>query len=85
MSQSSISTEAGDEWRDFVLNKIVKYLEEDRESILAEFESNNQFKVSREDIEQNGLLDFDISITLHRDRKPSFGLGFGFFKANIIR
>ena len=85
MSQSSISTEAGDEWRDFILNKIVKYLEEDRESILAEFELTNQFKVSREDIEQNGLLDFDISITLHRDRKPSFGLGFGFFKANIIR
>ena len=85
MSQSSISTEAGDEWRDFVLIKIVKYLEEHRESILTEFESKSQFKISKEDIEENGLLDFDVSITLHRDRKPSFGLGFGFFKANIIR
>ena len=85
MSESSISTEAGDEWRDFVLNKVVKYLEDHRNSIITEFESNNQFTLSKEEIEENGLLDFDVSITLHRDRKPSFGLGFGFFKANIIR
>jgi len=85
MSESSISTEAGDEWRDFVLNKVVKYLEDHRNSIITEFESNNQFNLSKEEIEENGLLDFDVSITLHRDRKPSFGLGFGFFKANIIR
>ena len=85
MNQSSLSTEAGDEWRDFVLKKVVQYLEDHRESILAEFESNNQFQISKNEIEQNGLLDFDISITLHRDRKASFGLGLGFFKANIIR
>ena len=85
MSESSISTEAGDEWRDFVLTKVVKYLEDHRDSIVTEFESNNQFNTSKEEIEKNGLLDFDVSITLHRDRKPSFGLGFGFFKANIIR
>ena len=85
MSESSISNEAGDEWRDFVLNKVVKYLEDHRNSIITEFESNNQFNLSKQEIEENGLLDFDVSITLHRDRKPSFGLGFGFFKANIIR
>ena len=85
MSESSISTEAGDEWRDFVLNKVVKYLEDHRTSIIKEFESNNTFNLSKQEIEENGLLDFDVSITLHRDRKPSFGLGFGFFKANIIR
>lgn len=85
MSQSSISHEAGDEWRDFILQKIVNYLENHRESMLFEFESNNQFNITKEEIEENGLLDFDVSVTLHRDRKPSFGLGFGFFKANIIR
>ena len=85
MSKSSISTEAGDEWRDFVLTKVVKYLEDHRECIIAEFEINNQSNISKAEIEENGLLDFDVSITLHRDRKPSFGLGFGFFKANIIR
>ena len=85
MSQSSISTEAGDEWRDFVLQKVVNYLENHRESILTEFELQNQLKISKTEIEENGLLDFDVAITLHRDRKPSFGLGFGFFKANIIR
>lgn len=85
MSQSSISQEAGDEWRDFILQKIVNYLENHRESMLFEFESNNQFNITKEEIEENGLLDFDVSVTLHRDRKPSFGLGFGFFKANIIR
>lgn len=53
--------------------------------MLFEFESNNQFNITKEEIEENGLLDFDVSVTLHRDRKPSFGLGFGFFKANIIR
>ena len=85
MSESSISTGAGDEWRDFVLTKVVKYLEDHRDSIITEFEINNKSKISKADIEDNGLLDFDVSITLHRDRKPSFGLGFGFFKANIIR
>ena len=85
MSESSISTGAGDEWRDFVLTKVVKYLEDHRDSIITEFEINNKSQISKADIEDNGLLDFDVSITLHRDRKPSFGLGFGFFKANIIR
>ena len=85
MSESLISTGAGDEWRDFVLTKVVKYLEDHRDSIITEFETNNKSKISKADIEDNGLLDFDVSITLHRDRKPSFGLGFGFFKANIIR
>ena len=61
MNHSSISTEAGDEWRDFVLKKIVKYLEDHRESILTDFESNNKFKVSKEDVIEHGLLDFDVS------------------------
>jgi len=38
-----------------------------------------------EDIEQSDLLDFDVAVTLHRDQSSSFGLGIGFFKANMIR
>ena len=39
----------------------------------------------QDQIEAQGLLDFDISITLHRDRPSTFGLGQGFFKINLIR
>ena len=35
--------------------------------------------------EQQKLLGFDVAITLHRDRGGHFGLGSGFFKANLIR
>ena len=52
MSQSSISTEAGDEWRDFVLTKVVKYLEDHRDCIIAEFETNNQSNMSKAEIEE---------------------------------
>ena len=43
------------------------------------------YNLKREDIEQSDLLDFDVSVKLHRDQSSSFGLGFGFFKANMIR
>ena len=85
MSQRSISTEEGDAWRDFLLQQVVAYLENNRDNILERFEQENVHGLSRELIEEQGLLDFDVSITLHRDRKPSFGLGAGFFKANLIR
>ena len=85
MKHSKVSSEAGDAWRDYILQKIVNYLEAHREIILKEFEETNGHKISSQDIKDNDLLDFDIAITLHRDKKSSFGLGSGFFKANIIR
>ena len=72
-------------WRDHVLKQVVYYLETHREAIIDGFEAENAHYLTREDIEQSDILDFDVSVTLHRDQSSSFGLGFGFFKANIIR
>ena len=85
MNDESISQEAINAWRDFVLQQVVENLEINKDKILEQFEIENNHGLTCHDIEQNGLLDFDISITLHRDKKQSFGLGLGFFKANIIR
>ena len=80
-----VSNEASEAWRDHVLKQVVDYLETNRDSIIDRFEDDNAFNLKREDIEQSDLLDFDVAVTLHRDKSSSFGLGFGFFKANMIR
>ena len=74
-----------EEWRQFLLEQLINFLVQNRDSILADYESINTGQLSREAIEAHGLLDFDLSITLHQDKKQSFGLGSGFFKANLIR
>ena len=68
-----------------MLKLLVDYLERNRNEIIDGFEAENAHDLTREDIEKSDLLDFDVSVTLHRDQSSSFGLGFGFFKANIIR
>ena len=80
-----IGNEASEAWRDHLLQQIVAYLQTNRDSIIDGFETDNVHKLKREDIEQSDLLDFDVAVTLHRDKKSSFGLGMGFFKANVIR
>ena len=80
-----ISKDASEAWRDHVLKQVVDYLESHRDEIINGFEEENASNLTREDIEHSDLLDFDVSVTLHRDKSSSFGLGFGFFKANIIR
>ena len=80
-----VGNEASEAWRNHVLKQVVNYLEINRDSIIDRFEANNAFNLRREDIEQSDLLDFDVAVTLHRDKSSSFGLGFGFFKANMIR
>ena len=72
-------------WREYVLKHIVDNLETNKDNILDQFECEDSHRLTRQEIEQNGLMDFDISITLHRDKKQSFGLGLGFFKVNLIR
>ena len=74
-----------EEWREFLLEQLINFLDQNRDSILVEYEKINKAQLSREAIEAYGLLDFDLSITLHQDKKQSFGLGSGFFKANLIR
>ena len=80
-----IGKDAGGAWRDHVLKQVVNYLETHREDIIDGFEAENAHNLKREEIEQSDLLDFDISVTVHRDQSSSFGHGFGFFKANMIR
>ena len=80
-----ISKDTSEAWRDHVLKQVVDYLESHRDKIIDDFEAVNAHNLKREDIEESDLLDFDVSITLHRDQSTSFGLGFGFFKANMIR
>ena len=80
-----VGNEASKAWRNHVLKQVVDYLETNRDCIIDRFEADNAFNLKREDIEESDLLDFDVAITLHRDKSSSFGLGFGFFKANMIR
>tara|TARA_B000000565_G_scaffold221130_1_gene175772 strand:- start:1374 stop:1628 length:255 start_codon:yes stop_codon:yes gene_type:complete len=80
-----VGNEASEAWRNHVLKQVVDYLETNRDSIIDLFETDNAFNLRREDIEESDLLDFDVAVTLHRDKSSSFGLGFGFFKANMIR
>ena len=80
-----VGNDASEAWRDHVLKQVVDYLETHRDEIIDRFEVENSYSLKREDIEKSDLLDFDVSVTLHRDQSSSFGLGFGFFKANMIR
>ena len=80
-----VRNDASEAWRDHVLKQVVDYLESHRNEIIDSFQAENAHDLKREDIEQSDLLDFDVSVTLHRDQSSSFGLGFGFFKANMIR
>lgn len=80
-----VGKDGSEAWRDHVLKQVVDYLETHRDEIIDRFEVENSYSLKREDIEQSDLLDFDVSVTLHRDQSSSFGLGFGFFKANMIR
>lgn len=85
MPAPTINTEAGDAWRDHVLKEVVAFLDQNRDAIIERFEASHPQGLSREQLEQQRLLDFDVAITLHRDRDGHFGLGSDFFKANLIR
>ena len=74
-----------EEWRQFLLAQLIVFLEQNRDRILKDYENSGLTKLDRESIEVHGLLDFDLSITLHQDKRHGFGLGLGFFKANLIR
>lgn len=74
-----------DEWRDHVLSEIVSFLSENKDLIHARYFDQSEGKISREVIEEAGLMDFELAITFLEDKPKGFGLGLGFFKANLIR
>ena len=85
MGSQSFNQKNKEAWRDFLLQEVVAYLQSNKEGIMARYMDGEQPRFTREEIEQFQLMDFDVSITLHCDQQSSFGLGTGFFKANIIR
>ena len=74
-----------DEWRDHVLSEIVTFLSENKQQIHARYLEQAQGQLSRDLVEQAGLMDFELAITFLEDKPKGFGLGLGFFKANLIR
>ena len=72
-------------WRDFLLQEVVDYLQTNKEEIMNRYFDSEESRFTLAEIEEFQLMDFDVSITLHCDKQSSFGLGFGFFKANVIR
>ena len=74
-----------DEWRDHVLSEIVTFLSENKEEIHSRYLEQQGGKLSRELSEAAGLMDFELAITFLEDKPKGFGLGLGFFKANLIR
>ena len=56
-----------EEWRDFLLQEVVTYLGDHKEEIIGRYQEQSRGRLSRDQIEAQGLLDFDVSITLHRD------------------
>ena len=77
---SPISSQFKQDWRDYLLGKVVAYLEQNKENILSEFQIKNGQNPDATAMETSGLLDFDVSITLHIDRKTSFGSGSRLFQ-----
>ena len=51
----------------------------------ARYLEQRQGQLLRDLIEQEGLMDFELAITCLEDKSKGFGLGLGFFKANLIR
>ena len=74
-----------DEWRDHVLSEIVTFLSENKQQIHARYLEQREGQMPQELIEAEGLMDFELAITFLKDKPKGFGLGLGFFKANLIR
>ena len=85
MAESKPTTLDKEHWRNHLLCEIVGFLEQNKEEILDRYEVSEGRRLSEHEIKVNHLMDFDVTVTLHCDRRSSFGLGAGFFKANLIR
>ena len=68
-----------------MLHEIVTFLSENKQQIHARYLEQAQGQLSRDLVEQAGLMDFELAITFLEDKPKGFGLGLGFFKANLIR
>jgi len=74
-----------DEWRDHVLQEIVDFLSQNKDEIHRRYLDQGKGQLSRQLIEEKGLMDFELALTYLDDKPKGMGLGLGFFKANLIR
>ena len=72
-----------DAWRQFVLNELVTYLSEHREQIVERYRRSGPDALSPEQLEEEGLMDFELAVTFLRDRQ-GWGQGKGFLGMNLI-
>ena len=82
---TSLFANCMDDWRDHALSKPVTFLSENKQQIHARYLEQRQGQLPRDLIEQEGLMDFELALTFLEDKPKGFGLGLGFFKANLIR
>ena len=82
MPDLTTPTEAGDAWRDHVLQEVVAFLDQNRDAIIERFETGDPRGLSREQLERSCL------ISTWPSRCTAIAAtsgGSGFFKANLIR
>ena len=72
-----------DAWRQFVLNELVTYLSEHREQIVERYQRSGPDALSPEQLEEEGLMDFELAVTFLRDRQ-GWGQGKGFLGMTLI-
>jgi len=85
LAETSVPQSHKDEWRDHLLSEIVTFLGENKQQIHARYLEQREGQLPSDLIEQEGLMDFELAITFLEDKPKGFGLGLGFFKANLIR
>ena len=85
MNKQVITESSKEEWREHVLQQIVQFLGANKDEIYDNYASESKARLTKQVIDEEGLMDFELAITFLVDKKGWFGLGSGFFKANLIR
>ena len=80
---NAVDRASGDAWRQFVLTELVQFLDQNRELIFERYQQKIEISLSRDLLEQEGLLDFELALTFLKD-KNRWGQGKGFLGMNLI-
>ena len=80
---NAVDRASSDAWRQFVLTELVQFLDQNRELILERYQQKIETPLSRDLLEQEGLLDFELALTFLKD-KNRWGQGKGFLGMNLI-
>ena len=80
---NAVDRASSDAWRQFVLTELVQFLDQNRELILERYQRTIETSLSRDLLEQEGLLDFELALTFLKD-KNRWGQGKGFLGMNLI-